>query len=32
MAVNPFKYFFRGAVAGAVVFILLYLLLLWIFL
>lgn len=27
---NPFKYVFRGAVTGAVVFVLLYLLLLWI--
>jgi hypothetical protein len=28
---NPFKYLFRGALAGAVVLILLYLLLVWIY-
>lgn len=28
---NPFKYLFRGALAGAVVLILLYLLLAWIY-
>jgi hypothetical protein len=28
---NPFKYLFRGALAGAVILILLYLLLVWIY-
>jgi len=31
LSLNPFKYFFRGAVAGTVFIVLLYLLLVWIF-